>query len=133
MTERYLEDFSVGQTFGSGRLRIDEEQIRRFASEFDPQPFHLEEFGKPVEIGSDVWVGGGAIILAGVRIGSRAVIGAGSVVTRHIPEGLFAAGNVPRNSRDHSVNGSSVSAAWRVLLAGDACAPVAGRPALQSF
>src|ERR671914_1908168 len=43
MTERYLEDFTVGQTFGSGRLRIDEEQIRRFASDFDPQPFHLDD------------------------------------------------------------------------------------------
>jgi maltose O-acetyltransferase len=52
-----------------------------------------QEFGKPVEIGSDVWVGGGAIILPGVRIGSRAVIGAGSVVTRDVPEGVFAAGN----------------------------------------
>jgi len=51
------------------------------------------EFGKPIEIGSDVWVGGGALILAGVRIGSRAVIGAGSVVTRDIPEDAFAAGN----------------------------------------
>jgi len=52
-----------------------------------------EEFGRPVEIGSDVWVGGGAIILPGVRIGSRALIGAGSVVTRDIPQGVFAAGN----------------------------------------
>jgi maltose O-acetyltransferase len=52
-----------------------------------------EEFGKAVEIGSDVWVGGGAIILPGVRIGSKAVIGAGSVVTKDIPEAVFAAGN----------------------------------------
>jgi len=52
-----------------------------------------QEFGRPVEIGSDVWVGGGAIILPGVRIGSRAVIGAGSVVTRDIPDDAFAAGN----------------------------------------
>jgi maltose O-acetyltransferase len=52
-----------------------------------------EEFGKPIEIGADVWVGGGAIILPGVRIGSRAVIGAGSVVTRDIPDAVFAAGN----------------------------------------
>lgn len=43
MTEHYLEDFTVGQIFRSGRLRIDEEQIRRFASEFDPQPFHLDD------------------------------------------------------------------------------------------
>jgi maltose O-acetyltransferase len=52
-----------------------------------------EEFGKPVDIGSDVWVGGGAIILPGVRIGSRTVIGAGSVVTRDVPDDVFAAGN----------------------------------------
>ena len=51
------------------------------------------EFGKPVTIGSDVWVGGGAIILPGTAIGSGAVIGAGSVVTRDIPESVFAAGN----------------------------------------
>lgn len=61
-------------------------------------PFEAElrrerEFGKPVEIGDDVWVGGGAIILPGVRIGARAVIGAGSVVTRDVPAGVFAAGN----------------------------------------
>ena len=52
-----------------------------------------QEFGKPVEIGEDVWVGGGAIILPGVRIGHRAVIGAGSVVTRDVPDDVFAAGN----------------------------------------
>jgi len=52
-----------------------------------------QEFGKPVEIGSDVWVGGGALILPGVSIGSRSVIGAGSVVTRDVPEGVLAAGN----------------------------------------
>jgi maltose O-acetyltransferase len=60
----------------------------------------LKEFGKPVEIGSDVWVGGGAIILPGVRIGSRAVVGAGSVVTRDIPDGVFAAGNPCRVIRE---------------------------------
>lgn len=43
MSERYLEDFAVGQTFGSPRLRVDEEQIKTFAAEFDPQPFHLDE------------------------------------------------------------------------------------------
>src|SRR6476661_1025053 len=47
------------------------------------------ELGKPVEIGGDVWVGGGAIILPGVHIGSNAVIGTGSVVTRDIPAAVF--------------------------------------------
>ena len=59
-----------------------------------------QEFAKPIAIGSDVWVGGGAIILPGVRIGARAVIGAGSVVTRDVPEGAFAAGNPCRVIRD---------------------------------
>jgi maltose O-acetyltransferase len=52
-----------------------------------------EEYGKPVDIGADVWVGAGALILPGVTIGSRSVIGAGSVVTRDVPDGVFAAGN----------------------------------------
>lgn len=51
------------------------------------------EFGKPIDIGADVWIGGGALVLAGVRIGPRAVIGAGSVVTRDVPADVFAAGN----------------------------------------
>jgi len=52
-----------------------------------------QEFAKPIVIGSDVWVGGGAIICPGVTIGSRTIIGAGSVVTRDLPDGVFAAGN----------------------------------------
>jgi maltose O-acetyltransferase len=60
---------------------------------FNAQQRRREEFGKPIDIGSDVWVGGGAIIQAGVQIGPRAVIGAGSVVTRDVPEAVFAAGN----------------------------------------
>src|SRR6266853_5669527 len=47
-----------------------------------------QEFAKPIAIGSDVWVGGGAVICPGVTIGSRAVIGAGSVVTKDIPDGV---------------------------------------------
>lgn len=57
------------------------------------EPRRLEEYGAPVDIGRDVWIGGGAIILPGVRIGDRAVIGAGSVVTRDVPADVFAAGN----------------------------------------
>jgi acyl dehydratase len=39
---RYLEDFSIGQTFAAGPVRVDERQIRAFAAEYDPQPFHLD-------------------------------------------------------------------------------------------
>jgi maltose O-acetyltransferase len=60
---------------------------------FNAQLRRSEEFGRPVGIGADVWVGGGALILAGVQVGSRSVIGAGSVVTRDLPEDVFAAGN----------------------------------------
>jgi maltose O-acetyltransferase len=51
------------------------------------------EAGKPINIGSDVWVGGGTIICPGVSIGARSVIGAGSVVTQDIPEDVLAVGN----------------------------------------
>ncbi|MDF1505901.1 sugar O-acetyltransferase [Roseisolibacter sp. H3M3-2] len=59
-----------------------------------------EEYGKPIDIGADVWVGGGALILPGVTIGDRAVIGAGSVVTRDVPAGVLAAGNPCRVIRE---------------------------------
>jgi maltose O-acetyltransferase len=59
-----------------------------------------EEYGRPIEIGADVWVGGAALILPGVRIGSRTVVGAGSVVTRDVPDAVFAAGNPCRVIRE---------------------------------
>lgn len=42
MNKQYLEDLTVGQTFTSGRLKVEETEIKRFAAEFDPQPFHLD-------------------------------------------------------------------------------------------
>jgi maltose O-acetyltransferase len=54
------------------------------------------EFGRPVRIGSDVWIGGGAIILPGVTIGDGAVIGAGSVVTRDVGANQTVIGNPAR-------------------------------------
>lgn len=51
------------------------------------------EFGKPITIGNDVWIGGAAVICPGVTIGDGAVIGAGSVVTRSLPARVFAAGS----------------------------------------
>ena len=43
MAEKYLEDLAPGQKYGSGRLKVEKDQIKRFAAEFDPQPFHLDE------------------------------------------------------------------------------------------
>lgn len=54
------------------------------------------EFGKPIIIGRNVWIGGGALILPGVTIGDDAVIGAGAVVTRDVPAGATAFGNPAR-------------------------------------
>lgn len=51
------------------------------------------EYAKPITIGEDVWVGGSTVICPGVTIGARTVIGAGSVVTKDIPDDVFAAGN----------------------------------------
>lgn len=51
------------------------------------------EYGIPVTVGDNVWIGGNTVICPGVHIGSNTVVGAGSVVTRDIPEWSFAAGN----------------------------------------
>ena len=51
------------------------------------------EFAQPITIGDDSWIGGGAIIMPGVNIGKRCVIGAGSVVTKDIPDDSLAIGN----------------------------------------
>jgi maltose O-acetyltransferase len=75
-------------------------QVYTATHPMDPVLRRTQESGRPIEVGSDVWVGGGAILCPGVKIGSRSVIGAGSVVTRDIPEGVFAAGNPCRVIRE---------------------------------
>jgi maltose O-acetyltransferase len=54
------------------------------------------EFGRPVRIGRNVWIGGGALIMPGVTVGDDAIIGAGSVVTRDVPAGVTVVGNPAR-------------------------------------
>ena len=51
------------------------------------------EFGTPITIGDNVWLGGGVIVCPGVTIGENSVIGAGSVVTKDVPPNVLAAGN----------------------------------------
>ena len=51
------------------------------------------EYAKPIEVGNDVWIGGNVIVMPGVKIGNNCVIGAGSVVTKDIPDGVLAYGN----------------------------------------
>jgi maltose O-acetyltransferase len=53
-------------------------------------------FGRPVTIGANVWIGGGAIVLPGVTIGDDAIVGAGSVVTRDVAAGDTVVGNPAR-------------------------------------
>lgn len=51
------------------------------------------EYAKPITVGNNVWIGGNVVVLAGVRIGNNTVIGAGSVVTKDIPDNVVAVGN----------------------------------------
>ncbi|WP_447987559.1 sugar O-acetyltransferase [Nitrospira sp. Nam74] len=54
------------------------------------------EYARPIRIGNDVWVGGGAIVLPGVTIGDRSVVGAGTVVVHDIPPASVVVGNPAR-------------------------------------
>ncbi len=58
------------------------------------------EAAKPITIGDNVWLGGGAIVLAGVSIGENTVVGAGAVVTRDLPANVVAVGNPARPVRE---------------------------------
>ena len=58
------------------------------------------EVTKPVTIGKSVWIGGSAILLPGVTIGEKSVVGAGAVVTRDVPSSVVVAGNPARIIRE---------------------------------
>lgn len=81
-------------TIGDRVLLAPKVQLYTATHPLDPQVRAKDwEMAYPITIGDDVWIGGGAIICPRVTIGSGTTIGAGSVVTRDIPPGVFAAGN----------------------------------------
>lgn len=70
--------------------------IHTSTHDYNMHPMWIRRIDRPVEIGKHVWIGAGAIILPGVRIGDYAVVGAGSVVAAHVPSGAIIAGNPAR-------------------------------------
>src|SRR5271156_1758553 len=86
-SERHLEDFEVGQTFGTGRLRIDGERARAFAAEFDPQPFHLDEAAARRSIFGGLTVSGWHTAAATMRLlGESELKPAGGIVGAGLDE-----------------------------------------------
>lgn len=87
----------VAVTIGAGTQIGPGVQILTADHPRDPaQRARMLEFGRPVGIGANVWIGGGALILPGVTIGDDAIVGAGSVVTRDVPAGATVMGNPAR-------------------------------------
>lgn len=71
-----------------------------------------EEYGKPISIGDNVWIGGNSVIMPGVSVGKNSVIGAGSVVTKDIPENVVAFGNPCRIYRQIEASETQTAAAF---------------------
>ena len=73
-------------------MGFEDRRVNYYQDSFEPEKRGNKEHVAPVTIGDDVWIAAGVVICSGVKIGNRTVIGAGSVVTRDIPEGVFACG-----------------------------------------
>ncbi|MCC5983269.1 MAG: sugar O-acetyltransferase [Rhodobacteraceae bacterium] len=85
------------------------------------------EWGRPVTIGADVWIGGGAIVLPGVTVGDGAIIGAGAVVTRDVAAGATVVGNPAR-----PVSGSASASVSTAGAPRETTAPPARDPLLEA-
>ena len=83
-------------------------QLLTAAHPIDPEPRRVGwEYGLPITIGDNVWLGGGTIVCPGVEIGDNTVIGAGSVVTRDLPAGVVAFGSPARVHREIDPSGGA--------------------------
>lgn len=106
------ENVSIGQRCSSGghvmlnahaRIEIGDDcalaygvVINTAGHDYRAKVMNRTFFAKPVTIGADVWIGACAILLPGIRIADHAVVGAGAVVTKDVPEGAIVAGNPAR-------------------------------------
>lgn len=79
-------------TIGSNVFLAPNVQLYTAAHPLDSEERRKMEFAQPITIGDDVWIGGGAIVLPGVEIGSRVVVAAGSVVSKNVPDDCVVAG-----------------------------------------
>lgn len=75
---------------------------------------HAGEMSLPTTVGSDVWIGYGAIILSGVTIGDSAIIAAGSIVTQDVPPNTIVAGTPAKVQRER-FTAEDFSAHWAIL------------------
>ncbi len=71
--------------------------------DYEKNPMWQTTIFRPVQVGNFAWIGYNVIVLPGVKIGDHAIIGAGSVVTKHVPEHAIVAGNPARIIRYRSV------------------------------
>ena len=80
-------------TIGSNTFFGPNSQVYTATHPLDPIERRKGEFGKPVKIGNDCWIGGSAVIPPGVTIGDGVTVGAGSVVTKDVEDYTVVAGN----------------------------------------
>ena len=86
-------------TIGDNVFLAPNVQIYTAGHPLDAVERRTVEFAKPITIGNDCWIGGAAIILPGITIGDRVVIGAGAVVTKDVPDDCVVAGAPARRIR----------------------------------
>lgn len=88
----FYPDFFGGHRIVLGNNVRVAPHVRFHAAAHEIGDLEYRHSGAPIRVGNDVWIGAGALILPGVTVGDRSVIGAGSVVTRDVPPDVVAAG-----------------------------------------